>query len=104
MELLDFLERESIPKAVATSSSAQFAELALGCFELKPRFEIVLTSEDVSAGKPDPEIYLLASERFAIHPKEMLVLEDSVIGSMAGLLEWLGRSNIELILCVGCTI
>ncbi len=82
-ELLGSLEQASIPMAVATSSAPQFADLALGCFDLKPRFDFVLTSQDVVRGKPEPEIYLLASERFAIAPNEMLVLEDSITGTTA---------------------
>ena len=83
LELLTFLENASIPKAVATSSAPQFAEMALGCFQLQPRFEFVLTSDDVSRGKPEPDVYLLAAERFSLLPAEMLVLEDSVTGTTA---------------------
>ena len=38
----------------------------------------VLTSEDLSRGKPDPEGYLLAAKKLQIEPQECLVLEDSV--------------------------
>jgi beta-phosphoglucomutase-like phosphatase (HAD superfamily) len=47
------------------------------------RFDFVLTAEDVTQGKPDPEIYLKAAARFGISPSEMLVLEDSIAGSQA---------------------
>lgn len=81
--LLDRLESLQLPKAVATSSHRQLAETALGTFELIPRFEFVLTSEDVTQGKPHPEIYLTAASRFGIAPAQMLALEDSLIGSTA---------------------
>ena len=81
--LLDFLEQHSIPKCVATSSHRQFATEALGSFDLEPRFEFVLTSDDVKNGKPDPEVYLAAAKRMGIESKRLLVLEDSVIGSRA---------------------
>ncbi len=83
-KLLETLEGQSIPKAVVTSSHRQFAKRALGFFDLQPRFEFVLTSEDVTNGKPHPEVYLAAAERFQISPQNMLVLEDSHTGSRAG--------------------
>lgn len=82
--LLETLENLGIPKAVATSSHRQFATRALGFFDLEPRFEFVLTSEDVSKGKPHPEIYLTAASRLGVAPSAMLVLEDSINGSKSG--------------------
>lgn len=84
LELLDLLESENIPKCVCTSSHQLFAARALGHFDLIPRFERVLTSEDVENGKPHPEVYLTAAEHFGIQPNQMLVLEDSFTGSTAG--------------------
>ena len=84
-KLLDLLEANDIPKGIATSSHAAFADRALGMFDLKPRFEFVLTSESVTNGKPDPEVYLLAASKLGVSPAEMLVLEDSVHGSNAAI-------------------
>lgn len=79
-ELLDALERVALPKAIATSSGPEFARSVLDKFALVPRFEFVLTCDDVREGKPHPEIYLLAATRFDVEPGEMLVLEDSQNG------------------------
>ena len=81
--LLSFLEQHRIPKCVATSSQRQFATEALGCFDLEPRFEFLLTAEDVQIGKPAPDVYLKAAEQLGVKPAELLVLEDSEIGSRA---------------------
>lgn len=81
--LLEFLEQHKIPKCVATSSHRQFATQALGSFDLEPRFEFLLTADDVQNGKPAPDVYLLAAEQLGIQSAELLVLEDSVIGSQA---------------------
>ena len=43
----------------------------------------ILTSEDITHGKPHPEIYLLAAQRLGVPPGEMLVLEDSQNGCRA---------------------
>lgn len=82
-DLLKHLDELGIPKCVATSSHRQFADQALGQFNLSPRFEFVLTADDVERGKPHPDIYLAAAARFQIATESMLVLEDSVTGSTA---------------------
>lgn len=83
-KILELLERLDIPKGVATSSHRQFAVKSLGYFDLEPRFEFILTSEDVENGKPHPDIYLAAADKFGVAPQNMLVLEDSKTGSTAG--------------------
>jgi HAD superfamily hydrolase (TIGR01509 family) len=83
LELLSALEQAGIPKAIATSSDRRLADICLSAFQLAPRFRFILTSENIARGKPDPEIYLLAAERFGVPPAEMLVLEDSQNGCRA---------------------
>ena len=83
VELLAALEQRAIPKAIATSSRRAFVEHVLGVFGYQPRFSPILTSEDITHGKPHPEIYLKAAERLGILPGEMMVLEDSENGCRA---------------------
>jgi HAD superfamily hydrolase (TIGR01509 family) len=83
MELLDALERAGIPKAIATSSSHELVDACLNPFDMRRRFQFVLGAEDISNGKPHPEIYLTAARRFAVAPAEMMVLEDSRNGCLA---------------------
>ena len=82
-KLLDALEAAGIPKAIATCSRQSLAEACLSRFDLARRFVFILTSKDITHGKPHPEIYLAAAERFGLPPREMLVLEDSENGSRA---------------------
>jgi len=81
LELLSALETAGKPKGIATSSRRSFAEDVLGRFDLRSRFEFLLTAEDVNHGKPHPEIYVTASERLGHLPDR--VLEDSPIGCQA---------------------
>ena len=81
--LLELLEQKGLPKAVATSSHRKFAKRALGFFDLEPRFEFVLTGDDVERGKPNPDVYLMAARNLELEPQDLLVLEDSHIGSRA---------------------
>lgn len=83
-ELLDFLEELDIPKGVATSSPRPYLESLLSRFDIIHRFPISLTAEDVTHGKPHPEIYLTAAEKMGVSPKNMLVLEDSETGTRSG--------------------
>jgi HAD superfamily hydrolase (TIGR01509 family) len=83
IELLEALEQHNIPKGIATSSRRSFVERVLGRFNFQPRFNPILTSEDITHGKPDPEIYLKAAATLGIAPFEMLVLEDSQNGCKA---------------------
>ncbi|MCA8990774.1 MAG: HAD-IA family hydrolase [Planctomycetaceae bacterium] len=82
-ELLDTIEQQNIPKGVATSSDRRYLERLLNQFDLLPRFDMTLTAEDVTQGKPHPEIYLTAASRLGVDPHEMLVLEDSENGTKA---------------------
>jgi HAD superfamily hydrolase (TIGR01509 family) len=83
VELLDALESRGIPRGVATSSGPGFAHDVLARVGLRDRFAFVLTCDDVSQGKPHPEIYQLAARRLAVEPARMLVLEDSQAGCRA---------------------
>jgi HAD superfamily hydrolase (TIGR01509 family) len=82
-ELLDRLDSAKLPVAVATSALPEYAEFVLTRLDLKRRFQFVLTSADITHGKPDPEIYLLAARNLALEPREMMVLEDSANGCRA---------------------
>jgi len=83
-ELIDRLDALGIPKAIATSSRRAFARSVLSRFDLEPRFQFVLTAENIEHGKPDPDIYLSCARLFGVEPEEMMVLEDSETGCRAG--------------------
>ncbi len=82
--LLDHLDRLALPRCIATSSNLKFAKLALGLAGVLPRIDFILTAADVEEGKPAPDIYLLAASRMNTSANRMLVLEDSSIGTRAG--------------------
>jgi HAD superfamily hydrolase (TIGR01509 family) len=82
-ELLGLIERRKLPMAVATSSSRRYLTALLSRFELLDRFAFTLTAEDVTHGKPHPEIYLKAALQHGVEPAEMLVFEDSETGTRA---------------------
>jgi len=80
MELLDELDRRQIPRCVCTSSASHVARKVLAKDGVIDRLDFVLSSDDVTNGKPNPEVYLKAANRLGIEPSRMLVLEDSSAG------------------------
>lgn len=47
------------------------------------KLDIVVAGDDVSAKKPDPMIYNLASQRLGVPPDRCIVIEDSIVGLKA---------------------
>ncbi len=73
IDLLEFLSKR-YRLALATSSSKKGVEVLMG--ELLKYFDIIVTIEDVSKGKPDPEIYLKIREA----DENAIAVEDSCVG------------------------
>ena len=81
-ELLAVLARLGIPWAVVTSADARLAKARLGAAGITA--PLLVTFEDVTAGKPDPQGYLLAAEALGVAPGRCLVVEDAEPGLDAG--------------------
>jgi HAD superfamily hydrolase (TIGR01509 family) len=82
-ELLDRLEAAAIPKAICTGSIRRLLAAILSRFGLERRFQFTLSAEDITHGKPHPEIYQKAAERLGLEAHEILVLEDSQNGCLS---------------------
>lgn len=82
-DVLELIEFRNLPRAVATSSPRAYMTPLLERFDLLHRFHFTLTAEDVTYGKPHPEIYQMAANKLNVAPCEMLVLEDSETGTRA---------------------
>lgn len=80
---VDRLRRSARPFGLATSSRRKFVDVILQTVDWGDDLSFVLTGDDVTRGKPDPQMYLMAAERMGIHPASMLVLEDSGNGCAA---------------------
>ncbi len=92
IELLDFIKNKSLKMAIATSNSAHLANAVLKAINIDKYFDVVVTGCDISKGKPDPEIYLKASEKIKVVPNKCLVFEDIPNGIKAG-------KNAGMIVC-----
>jgi HAD superfamily hydrolase (TIGR01509 family) len=79
-ELLETLDRFSLPRAIATSSSRTTVERHLTAYGLMDRFDQIVCRGDTENGKPAPDPFLKAAERLGVEPRLCLALEDSHIG------------------------
>lgn len=69
--------------AIATSGSMRVASARLNYAEL-PTPDVFVTANDVRAGKPAPDAYLLAANRLSVGPSHCVVVEDTPAGIQAG--------------------
>jgi len=83
LELIQSLKESGCKIAVASSSPFSFIRKVLDRFEVRQLFDVITSGQEVSKGKPDPEIFLLAASRLGIPPRDCLVIEDG-IGGMSG--------------------
>ncbi|CDZ33846.1 Phosphatase YfbT [Neorhizobium galegae bv. officinalis] len=81
VEFLSALPPESW--AIVTSSPIELAKVRLAAAGIPlPRY--MVTAEDVTVGKPNPQGYILGAERLGVSPSDVLVLEDVPAGIQAG--------------------
>ncbi|MET8009698.1 HAD-IA family hydrolase [Streptomyces sp. NPDC005271] len=78
-ELLESLPAERW--AVVTSANRRLAEARLAEVDIRPR--TLITADDITRGKPDPEPFLLAAERLGVDPARCVVFEDAPAGLAA---------------------
>lgn len=82
-ELLTMIDELKLDVGVATSSHRPSAERKLSAAGLDSRFPIVICGDDVTNGKPAPDIFLKTATRMEVAPHGCLVLEDSEPGAQA---------------------
>lgn len=79
IELIKKLAKK-YPLALTSSSTRGEVETILKIFEIKKYFKVIVSAEDITHGKPNPEPYLLTAKKLRINPANCLVIEDSKNG------------------------
>ena len=79
-ELLNHIESQNMPMAVATSSITERARGKLHDSGILKFFDLVVGGDQVSHSKPDPEIYLLAAAELTVDATKCIGFEDSPNG------------------------
>ncbi len=71
------------PQAVGSSAPPKNLDLLLGLTDIRKYFKSIVSGEDVTRGKPDPEVFLVAAAKLGIDPRQCVVFEDAVAGVAA---------------------
>ena len=77
VELVRRARERGLRMALVTSTPRANIDLVLVGAGLSGAFDTIVTAEDVSRGKPDPEGFLLAARRLGVAPEGCLVIEDA---------------------------
>jgi beta-phosphoglucomutase family hydrolase len=81
---LEELNENGVKAAVASAAPKINVDFVFEKTGLRQYFDVSIDADDVTRGKPDPEIYLKAAEKLNCHPEACLVFEDSMPGIQAG--------------------
>jgi beta-phosphoglucomutase family hydrolase len=72
-----------IPVSVASGGPRDIVRHTLELMHLRDLFPVVVTPEDVTHGKPAPDMFLLAAKKMSVPPLQCLVFEDAEPGIQA---------------------
>jgi len=81
---LSKLKQEGYQIAVCSNSIRKTIELMMDRAGLMPYLDLIVSNEDVTKAKPDPEMYQTAIKKFGLKPEECVVVEDNPNGIQAG--------------------
>jgi beta-phosphoglucomutase family hydrolase len=82
--LLQEMKSLSIPRAVGSSTPRKNIETVMAMAGLDGLFDAIVSAEDVTVGKPDPQVFLKAAEKIGRDPARCVVFEDAHVGIEAG--------------------
>jgi beta-phosphoglucomutase len=74
------LRREGWRQAIASSAPRANVDVMLESVGIRDLIDAVISAEDVSRGKPDPEVFLAAAARLGVPPRRCVVVEDAPAG------------------------
>jgi HAD superfamily hydrolase (TIGR01509 family) len=82
-ELLTAADKLGVRLALASSSRRAWIDATLRAIGLPTTFEVIVSGDDVTRGKPDPEIYLQAAARLGLKADRCLAIEDAPNGVLS---------------------
>jgi len=83
LDFIKSLNRRGIGMAIATAAPPENVDFIIDGLNLRPFYKTILHANDVSKGKPDPEIFLKAIDALGLQAAECIVFEDSPTGAEA---------------------
>jgi HAD superfamily hydrolase (TIGR01509 family) len=82
--LLEELKSLGIPRVVGSSTPRKNVAVVSEIAGLEGLFDDFVTAEDVTAGKPDPQVFRKAAGKIGREPAKCVVIEDAHVGIEAG--------------------
>ncbi|MAF14016.1 MAG: hypothetical protein CMI53_03940 [Parcubacteria group bacterium] len=79
-ELLKLLKKNNFKLAIISQNESQMISSMADWLNIREFFEVILSIDDITNLKPDPEIYLLAAKKLGVTSNECVVIEDSKDG------------------------
>jgi HAD superfamily hydrolase (TIGR01509 family) len=83
MDVLGWVKVHALKYAVASSTYCRLAESKLVAAGIRDQFTVIVTGDEVTHGKPAPDLFLAAAGRIQVAPAACVVLEDSQAGIQA---------------------
>ena len=80
VEWMERLSREGWRQAIASSAPRANVEAEVRALGVARLLGALVAAEDVSAGKPDPEVFLVSATRLGVVPARAVVVEDAAAG------------------------
>jgi beta-phosphoglucomutase len=96
VELLDALKAAGFALAIGSSGPIENVEAAIAGLRRPDLVDAIVSRDDVTRGKPDPEVFLKTAEKLRIEPRRCAVVEDALVG-----LEAAARAGMAPIALVG---
>lgn len=82
-DLITTLYSEGYALGLASSNNKKTVHSIVHKFQLNKYFKVIISGEEVSNGKPNPEIFIEAAKAMDLKPEECLVIEDATNGIIA---------------------
>ncbi|HST05264.1 MAG TPA: HAD family phosphatase [Chloroflexia bacterium] len=84
VDLVDALKAAGWKQAIGSSAPLKNITVLLQAMGLTEKMDAIASGDDVSKGKPDPEVFLVAFRKLSIEPAHGVVIEDAPAGVRAG--------------------
>jgi beta-phosphoglucomutase family hydrolase len=82
-DILSKAQQAGLPMAIASSATLPTINLVVDRLGIREYFKTLTSGDEVTHGKPAPDVFLLAAKRLGVAPENSLVIEDTLNGMKA---------------------
>lgn len=83
LSALEYFKKKGFKIALASSSAKRLINAVLNKLKIDNYFEVVMSAEFLSYGKPHPEIFIKTASKLGVSPNQCIVIEDSLHGVLS---------------------